>query len=110
VRQNYVEHGNPALAVRQTQHFVLQNRCSDDVRAFKTDSGGNGQGGVVGAGDSREFIFYNKGHSWMKDYKACIAKLDVDHQCAASIRYPGPGRRRSLFGDADRSCSILASN
>jgi hypothetical protein len=84
VRQNYVEPGNPALAVRETQHFVLQNRCSDDVWAFITDSGGNGQGGVVGAGDSREFIFYNKGHSWMKDYKGCIAKYDIDHQCAGN--------------------------
>ena len=84
VRQNYVEPGNPALAVRETQHFVLQNRCSDDVWAFITDSGGNGQGGVVGAGDTREFIFYNKGHGWMKDYKGCIAKYDVDHQCAGN--------------------------
>jgi hypothetical protein len=38
----------------------------------------------VGAGDSREFIFYNKGQGWMKDYKRCIAENDVDHQCAGN--------------------------
>jgi hypothetical protein len=81
VQANYIQPGNPSLNIREVQHFTLKNNCTDDVWAFIMDRTGNGEGGVVGAGNTREFVFFDKGHGWMKDYKGCIVKYDVDHQC-----------------------------
>jgi hypothetical protein len=84
VRENYVQQGDPTLNVREVQHLKIENSCSDDVWAFITDRAGNGQGGIVGAGSTREFQFFNKGYGWMKDYRGCIPKYDVDRQCAGN--------------------------
>jgi hypothetical protein len=84
VRENYIEKGNPSLSIRDVQHFRLQNTCSDDVWAYITDRGGHGDGGVVASGDVRDFVFFDKGSGWIKDYKGCIVKYDVDHNCAGS--------------------------
>jgi|HubBroStandDraft_1064217.scaffolds.fasta_scaffold04410_6 hypothetical protein len=81
VRQNSIEQGNPSLSIRDSQHFVIHNSCSDDVWAFITDNAGNGQGGDVPPSQDREFVFFNKGHGWMKEFRGCISKYDVDHQC-----------------------------
>jgi hypothetical protein len=82
VRENYIEKGDPSLSIRETQHFKLQNLCAEDVWAFIIDRDGRGEGGVVASGDVREFVFFDKGSGWMKDYKGCIVKYDVDHACA----------------------------
>jgi hypothetical protein len=84
VRENYIEKGDPSLSIRERQHFKLQNSCAEDVWAFITDRDGRGQGGVVASGDEREFVFFDRGSGWMKDYRGCIVKYDVDHACAGA--------------------------
>jgi hypothetical protein len=63
------------------QHVVMGNSCADDVWALLKDNQGNGEGGVVDSGQTREFVFKNRGAGWIRRYWGCIAKYDVDREC-----------------------------
>ena len=63
------------------QHVVIQNSCSDGVsgRCSRTIKATE-RGGAVDSGQTREFVFKNRGAGWIRRYWGCIAKYDVSRE------------------------------